>query len=76
MSTRSSAPKSGKKRGYPGHEEIEIGLLRLYEMTGDPLPLKLARYFILERGQRDENDEIYFDHEARARGGDPLRPHG
>lgn len=62
----------GKKRGYPGHQEIEIGLLRLHEMTGDPLPLKLARYFIAIRGERDENDETYFDHEAKARGVDPY----
>ncbi|KAM0548446.1 hypothetical protein ACHAPJ_009932 [Fusarium lateritium] len=61
-----------KKRGYPGHQEIEIGLLRLYEYMKTPLYLKLARFFILERGQRDEKDEIYFDKEAFARGGDPY----
>ncbi|KAK5231392.1 hypothetical protein LTR72_000573 [Exophiala xenobiotica] len=60
--------ESGKKRGYPGHQEIEIGLLRLYEMTGDPLLLKVASYFIHERGTRDSNGETYFDHEAKARG--------
>ncbi|KAM5349884.1 hypothetical protein ACJ41O_006389 [Fusarium nematophilum] len=64
--------EAGKKRGYPGHQEIEIGLLRLYELTKDPLPLKLAKYFILERGQRDEKDEVYFDKEAFARGADPY----
>ncbi|KAF6840754.1 hypothetical protein CMUS01_03851 [Colletotrichum musicola] len=64
-------PEPGKKRGYPGHEEIEIGLLRLHELTKNPLPLKLARYFILERGARDEKGEIYFDKEAWARGNDP-----
>lgn len=61
----------GKQRGYPGHEEIEIGLLRLYEMTKEPLLLKVAQYFILERGTRDDKDEIYFDKEAWARGTDP-----
>ncbi|KAK6835622.1 hypothetical protein RU639_002360 [Aspergillus parasiticus] len=66
----------GKKRGYPGHEEIEIGLLRLHELTGDALCLKMATYFIHERGQRDGNDEIYFDHEAKARGGDPYDSKG
>lgn len=64
--------EAGKKSGYPGHQEIEIGLLRLYELTNDPLPLKLAKYFILERGQRDDKDENYFDKEAIARGGDPY----
>ncbi|KAF4964217.1 hypothetical protein FSARC_7851 [Fusarium sarcochroum] len=62
----------GKKRGYPGHQEVEIGLLRLYELTGDPLPFKLAKYFITERGQRDEKDETWFDKEAIARGADPY----
>ncbi|OIW30432.1 DUF1680-domain-containing protein [Coniochaeta ligniaria NRRL 30616] len=62
----------GKKRGYPGHQEIEIGLLRLYEMTKEPILMKLAKYFILERGQRDEAGETFFDHEAKARGGDPY----
>ncbi|KAL5046701.1 hypothetical protein BDW71DRAFT_214481 [Aspergillus fruticulosus] len=62
----------GKKRGYPGHQEIEIGLLRLYELCCEPLLLKLAKYFISERGRRDANGETYFDHEARARGGDPY----
>ncbi|OKL59869.1 hypothetical protein UA08_04678 [Talaromyces atroroseus] len=65
-------PEDGKLHGYPGHPEIELGLLRLYELTKEPLPLKLAKYFILERGQRDANGEIFYDHEARARGGDPY----
>ncbi|KAE8376866.1 hypothetical protein BDV26DRAFT_282262 [Aspergillus bertholletiae] len=66
----------GKKRGYPGHQEIEIGLLRLYELCGEPLLLKLAKYFISERGRRDAKGETYFDHEAKARGGDPYEHFG
>ncbi|KAF9873806.1 hypothetical protein CkaCkLH20_08540 [Colletotrichum karsti] len=62
----------GKKRGYPGHQEIEIGLLRLYEFTKHPILLKVAEYFILERGKRDSKGEIYFDKEAWARGNDPA----
>ncbi|KAF4449886.1 DUF1680 domain protein [Fusarium austroafricanum] len=64
--------EAGKKRGYPGHQEIELGLTRLYELTRDSLPLKLAAYFINERGQRDENDETFFDKEAFSRGADPY----
>ncbi|PYH95631.1 DUF1680-domain-containing protein [Aspergillus ellipticus CBS 707.79] len=64
--------EDGKKRGYPGHQEIEIGLLRLFELTGDESLLQLAEYFLLERGKRDENGETYFDREAKARGGDPY----
>ncbi|KEF55775.1 uncharacterized protein A1O9_08526 [Exophiala aquamarina CBS 119918] len=60
----------GKLRGYPGHQEIEIGLLRLFEMTRNPLFFNVAKYFLMERGRRDENNEIYFDLEAHRRGGD------
>ncbi|KAM0285171.1 hypothetical protein ACHAQH_001600 [Verticillium albo-atrum] len=63
--------EEGKKRGYPGHEEIELALLRLYEMTREPILLKMATYFLLERGGRDERGETYFDKEAWARGNDP-----
>ncbi|KZT57960.1 glycoside hydrolase family 127 protein [Calocera cornea HHB12733] len=70
--SRTFGPNEGQKRGYPGHEEIEIGLMRLYELTGRKECLDLAGFFILERGTRDEKDEIYYDHEARARGGDPY----
>ncbi|KAL4963440.1 glycoside hydrolase family 127 protein [Aspergillus stella-maris] len=66
----------GKKKGYPGHQEIEIGLLRLHELCKEPVLLKLARYFITERGQRDANGETYFDHEAKVRGGDPYEHFG
>ena len=39
-----------KKRDVPGHEEIEVGLVKLYQVTGDKKYLKLARFFIDERG--------------------------
>jgi len=59
----------GQKRGYPGHEEIELALIRLYRATGEKLYLDLARYFVEERGRRPH----YFDLEARARGEDPRK---
>jgi DUF1680 family protein len=34
----------------PGHEEIEIGLVKLYRVTGNERYLKLARFFVDERG--------------------------
>ena len=40
----------GKKRGYPGHPEIELALIRLYEVTCKERYLSLAGYFINERG--------------------------
>jgi DUF1680 family protein len=39
-----------KQRGYPGHPEIELALIRLYEVTGEERYLSLASYFINERG--------------------------
>ena len=44
-------PEEGKLHGYPGHPVIEMALMRLYDLTGDPAHLRLARYFIDQRGQ-------------------------
>lgn len=44
-------PEEGKIHGYPGHPEIELALVRLYEATGEKRYLKLSEYFLLERGQ-------------------------
>ncbi len=42
-----------KKRGYPGHSEIELALIKLYELTGQTRYLSLAGYFLDERGTGD-----------------------
>ena len=42
---------AGKLRDVPGHQEIEIGLVRLYRATGDEKYLRLAKFFLDERGQ-------------------------
>jgi DUF1680 family protein len=42
-------PEENKKHGYPGHEEIELALMKLYRITKDPKHLRLAKYFIDER---------------------------
>ncbi len=60
-------PGENQKHGYPGHQEIEIALLKLYRLTGDKRRLDLCAYFINERGKQPH----YFDLEARARGDDP-----
>ena len=44
-------PEEGKIHGADGHEEIELALLRLYELTGEERYLKLAEYLLLIRGQ-------------------------
>ncbi len=36
--------------GYPGHEEIEIALIRLWQVTGEKKYLDQAKYFIDIRG--------------------------
>lgn len=41
---------SGQRRGFPGHQEIEIGLARLYRVTGKRAYLDLAKFFLDERG--------------------------
>lgn len=57
----------GQKRGYCGHEEIELALVKLAEATGDDKYLHLSQYFVDERGRQPH----YFDQEARARGAKP-----
>ncbi len=39
----------------PGHEEIELALVRLYRFTGERKFLDLARFFVLERGKELES---------------------
>ncbi len=40
----------GQRRGWPGHEEIELALLKLHRVTGEKRYLDLAKYFIDDRG--------------------------
>ncbi len=48
----------GKKVGVPGHQEIEIGLVKLYRITGDQKYLDLAKHFLDGRG-REEGRELF-----------------
>jgi DUF1680 family protein len=64
-------PEDGKRKGYCGHEEIELALVKLARATGQQKYLDLAKYFIDQRGQQPH----YFDGEARARGADPRHFH-
>ncbi len=59
---------AGQKRGYPGHQELELALVKLYRLTGEQRRLDLAAYFIDERGRQPH----YFTQEALARGDDPA----
>ena len=40
----------------PGHEELELALVRLYDHSGDERYLKMARFFIDKRGANDKDD--------------------
>jgi DUF1680 family protein len=44
----------GKIENYPGHQEIEIGLVKLYRVTGDERYLNLAKFFLDVRGPDGE----------------------
>lgn len=48
----------GKKVGVPGHQEIEIGLVKLYRITGDQKYLDLAKHFLDQRG-KEEGRELF-----------------
>jgi len=41
----------------PGHEEIELALLKLYEYLGNEKHLELARFFINQRGNNEKDDK-------------------
>lgn len=40
----------GKRYDVGGHEEIELALVKLYRVTGEPRYLTLARFLLDERG--------------------------
>jgi DUF1680 family protein len=46
----------GKRCGVPGHEEIELGLVKLYETTGQQRYLDLAKFFLDVRGDKSKRE--------------------
>ncbi|WP_287972253.1 glycoside hydrolase family 127 protein [Blautia sp.] len=60
---RTFGEEEGKNHGYPGHQEIELALIKLYDVTGTQKYLELAEYFINRRG----TDE-FFEQEFEQRG--------
>ena len=43
---------SKNSKGYPGHQEVEIGLFKLYEVTGQIRYLEQAKMFLDRRGKQ------------------------
>ena len=54
----------GKETGIPGHQEVEIGLMRMYHVTGKTKYRDLAAYFLNERGKNPH----FFEEEYEKRG--------
>jgi len=53
----------GKRKGAPGHEEIELALMKLYWLTGKNPYFTTAKFFIDERGKGFAGgDECHQDH--------------
>ena len=51
--------EDNKLHGYPGHQEIEIALLKLYELVGEKRYLEMAKYFIDTRGRNNFFEEEF-----------------
>lgn len=60
-------PGENQINGYPGHQEIELALVKLARITNDKKYLDLSLYFINARGQ----SPLFFDKEALLRHEDP-----
>ncbi|MGZ5555238.1 MAG: glycoside hydrolase family 127 protein [Candidatus Aminicenantales bacterium] len=48
---RTFGPEPAKRQGFPGHQEIELALVKLYRLTGQAAYLDLAKYFLDQRGR-------------------------
>ncbi len=58
----------GQLRGYCGHEEIELALVKLARVTGEKKYLDLSKFFVDERG----TEPHYFTQETIRDGRDPT----
>ena len=49
----------GKRNDAPGHEIVEMGLVKLYRITGEKKYLNLAKFFIDSRGKENDPKKSY-----------------
>jgi DUF1680 family protein len=63
-------PEKEKSKGYPGHQEIELALVKLYDVTKEKRYLALAYFFIAQRGAEPN----YLLQEMEAHGGPEYFP--
>lgn len=66
---RTFGPEPGKRRTPDGHPEVEIGLVKLWKVTGQRRYLDLAAFFLERRGdpaRRDRIGEYAQDHQPLA----------
>jgi DUF1680 family protein len=67
-------PSEGQLKGYPGHPEIELALLRFYAATQHQESYDLAKYFLTERGNpKGQDGKHYYDYEAELRNEPPWQ---
>lgn len=48
-----------KKYDVPGHQEIEMGLVKLYRVTHDKKYLDMAEFFVAQRGNPEHRKKLY-----------------
>ncbi len=65
---RRFGPRKDQVKGYPGHQEVELALVSLYRATGQRRYLKLAKYFVDERGRKRRGQGHYFVAESKRLG--------
>ncbi|WMY74592.1 glycoside hydrolase family 127 protein [Buttiauxella selenatireducens] len=58
-------PGADQLHGYPGHPEIELALMRLYEVTDNQRYLDLVNYFVEERGAQPHFYDIEYEKRGR-----------
>jgi DUF1680 family protein len=54
-----------RRRDVPGHQEIEIALVKLFRLTGDQRYLATARFFLDERGRTHGVEHAVFEKGSR-----------